>query len=205
MNKLVIGHDVEVAAWAFATANTCPMQFNLAVGIVNDAGKLCGAFMFTGYNGSEAEIHYYGPGTLKRNVLKDIFLFALNVLKLNRLTVRTRKASMARGVAKLGAVYEGRMKRVYGPSDGEEHAAVQFAFYSERMAEIAGLRTPICAAQAPRHTPTPPARCPEAPPQEEAFPETQRPAAARLSEADRPLAREGNGGTSHPIGIQPSS
>lgn len=148
MNRLMIGRDHEVAAWAFAMTNSCPMLFNAAIGIINDDDKLCGAFMFTGYNGSEAEIHYYGPGTLKRNILKDIFIFALKVLKVNRLTVRTRKPSMARGVRKLGAVYEGKMRRVYGPSDGDEHAADLYAFFSERMEEIAGLRERKCAVQA---------------------------------------------------------
>lgn len=140
VNKLLLGHDFEVAIWAFAMTNSNPMQFNAAIGIINDEEKLCGAFMFTGYNGSEVEVHYYGPGTLKRNILKDIFIFALKIFNVNRMTVRTRKQSMARGVRKLGAVYEGKMRRVYGPSDGDEHAAVQYAFFRERMEEIAGLR-----------------------------------------------------------------
>lgn len=135
-----MGRDKEVAAWAFEKTKTHPMMYNMTVGIVNDDDILCGAFMFTGYNGSEMEVHYYGPGTLKRKILKEIFIFALKVFNVNRLTVRTRKPSMARGVEKLGAVYEGKMRRVYGPSDGEEHAATQYVFYRERMEEIAGLK-----------------------------------------------------------------
>ena len=139
MTSLITGRDHEVVQWAFAVTNSRPMLYNMAVGIVNENGFLCGAFMFTGYNGSDMEVHYYGPGTLKRRILKDIFIFALKMFKVNRLTVRTRKESMSRGVKKLGAVYEGSMRRVYGPSDGDEHKAEQWVFYRERMEEICGL------------------------------------------------------------------
>lgn len=145
MTQFIVGHDRDVANWAFDTMRCVPMMYNMTVGITDDHHKLCGAFMFTGYNGSEMEVHYYGPGTLSRRVLKEIFIFALKLFNVNRLTVRTRKESMARGVKKLGAVYEGKMRRVYGPSDGDEHAAVQYAFFRERMEEIAGLRKRTCA------------------------------------------------------------
>jgi hypothetical protein len=147
MNRIVTGLDAQVAHWAFSISNTRPMLYNMACAIVDDKGLIQGAFMFTGYNGSEIEVHYYGPGTLKRRILKEIFIFALKLFNVNRLTVRTRKASMARGVEKLGAVYEGEMRRVYGPSDGDEHKAVQYAFMRERMEEIAGLRKKACADQ----------------------------------------------------------
>jgi hypothetical protein len=139
MTSLITGRDHEIAQWAFAVTNSRPMLYNMAVGVVNNEGHLCGAFMFTGYNGSDMEVHYYGPGTLKRRILKDIFIFALKMFKVNRLTVRTRKESMSRGVKKLGAVYEGSMRRVYGPSDGDEHKAEQWVFFRERMEEICGL------------------------------------------------------------------
>jgi hypothetical protein len=139
MTKLIVGHDHMVAQWAFAVTNSRPMMYNMAVGLIDDKELLCGAFMFTGYNGSDMEVHYYGPGTLKRRILKEIFIFALKVFKVNRLTVRTRKESMSRGVKKLGAVYEGSMRRVYGPSDDDTDKAEQWVFYKERMAQIAGL------------------------------------------------------------------
>jgi hypothetical protein len=140
MTGLVIGNDHMVAQWAFTITNSKPMMYNMAVGITDDKGHLCGAFMFTGYNGSDMEVHYYGPGTLKRRILKEIFIFALKVFRVNRLTVRTRKESMSRGVKKLGAVYEGSMRRVYGPTDGDNDKAEQWAFMRERMEQIAGLK-----------------------------------------------------------------
>jgi hypothetical protein len=138
--QFVYGQDHLVAQWAFAITNSRPMMYNLAIGLTEDQKSFCGAFMFTGYNGSDMEVHYYGPGTLNRRVLKEIFLFALKAFNVNRLTVRTRKKSMSRGVLKLGAVYEGSMRRVYGPTDDENHKAEQFVFFRERMEEIAGLK-----------------------------------------------------------------
>lgn len=98
---------------------------------------MVGAFAFSGYNGSDAEVHFFGPGVLKRHIVREIFVVATEVLRLNRLTVRTRKDSMSRGVVKLGAVHEGTMKRVYGPSDDTKHAAECYVFFRERMEILA--------------------------------------------------------------------
>lgn len=115
------------------------MPVNLAVGLVDDAGELVGGIIFTGWNGSDAEVHYYGPRRLTRRTVRLMMQLAAGVLNLNRLTVRTRKASMARGVAKLGAVYEGTVRRLYGPTDADEHAGQQFAFFRETILKLANL------------------------------------------------------------------
>jgi hypothetical protein len=130
--------DGAMARWAFERAGSVPMLFNASVGVM-DGMVLKGVFAFTGYNGSEVEVHYYGPGALKRHVLFAMFRLALLHFRVNRLVVRTRKASMARGVQKLGAVFEGKFKRVYGPSDGDQHAAEQFVWFKEVMAAHLGL------------------------------------------------------------------
>ncbi|MES2692278.1 MAG: hypothetical protein V4773_02320, partial [Verrucomicrobiota bacterium] len=83
------------------------------------------------WNGSDAELHFYGPGCLTRRTVRLAMQIAAEVLRVNRLTVRTRKASMARGVLKLGAVEEGTVKRLYGPTDEARHAGRQFAFFRE--------------------------------------------------------------------------
>ena len=137
--KIVPDADGSIAAWGFRENNSTPMQYNASLGVYED-GILKGCILYTGFNGSEVEVHYAGPGTLKRHVLKTIFTVALQYFRVNRLTVRTRKESMSRGVAKLGAVYEGKFRRVYGPTDEDRDAAVQWAFFKERMAEIAGLK-----------------------------------------------------------------
>src|SRR5687768_3991972 len=112
--NLVLGEDERVANWLFEQAECNHLQFNLAVGLEKE-GELVGGILFTGYNGSDAEVHYYGPSFLKRRTVRAIFQIALKVFNLNRLTVRTRKEEMSRGVLKLGAVYEGTVRRLYGP------------------------------------------------------------------------------------------
>lgn len=135
--RLVLAQDDAVAAWMFAVSGCRPMLFNLAIGLA-EGEALVGAVMFTGYNGSDAEVHFYGPKTLSRRMLRCIMQIAGRALELNRLTVRTRKPSMARGVVKLGAVYEGRVPRLYGPTDDDEHAGQQFAFMRETILKLAG-------------------------------------------------------------------
>lgn len=138
--RLVIGEDARVGAWMFEISRLNPMGFNMAVGIADDTDALVGGIMFTGYNGSDAEVHYYGPDHLTRRIVRTIFIIALKVFNLNRLTVRTRKESMARGVQKLGAVYEGTIKRLYGPTDEDRHSGRQFAFFRESIERLAGMK-----------------------------------------------------------------
>lgn len=138
---IITGQDARVAAWMFETAGSTPMQFNMALGLSEDEGEtLSGGIMFTNYNGSDAEVHFVGPGLLKTRVVRTIFYIAATVFKLNRLTVHTRKLHMARGCAKLGAEYEGKIKRLYGPTDDDSDAGLRFVFWKERIEELAGLK-----------------------------------------------------------------
>lgn len=136
---LVTKNSTRVAAWAFETWGCRPFHIDLAVGLARDDGELVGAFAFSGYNGSDAEVHFFGPGMLTRRVVRAIMLIAVMQLDLNRMTIRTRKESMARGVQKLGAVYEGTVRRLYGPTDDDHHAGKQFAFFRETLEHLAGV------------------------------------------------------------------
>ena len=98
--------------------------------------------MFNNFNYSDIEVHYYGPGYLKRHVLFEIFRVAVGGFQVNRLVVRTRKPSMSRGVRKLGAQFEGVFRRVYGPTGADEHAAWQWVFFRERLLEILKAKDP---------------------------------------------------------------
>lgn len=137
MNFLFHNDDI-VANWMFAMANCNPVQYNIAIGVIED-DKIVGGILYTNYNGSDAEVHYYGPNKLKTSVVRLIFRIALKVLNLNRLTIRTRKEHMARGVLKLGAVYEGTVRRLYGPTDEDKHAGKQYAFFRERIEKLAAV------------------------------------------------------------------
>lgn len=137
LTAIITGQDAAVAAWAFQAWGCQPFHVNLAVGLADEKGKLIGAFAFSGYNGSDAECHVLAPGLLTRRIVRLIFGLALRQLDLNRLTVRTRKPAMSRGVLKLGAVYECTMRRVYGATDGDEDAALQYVFFRETIEKLA--------------------------------------------------------------------
>lgn len=137
--KLVVGRDDQVAEWIFKELKIKPMQFNAAVGVTKD-DKIVGGILFTAWNGSDVEIHFFGPGVLTRRIVKAIMGMAVLHFNVNRMTVRTRKPHMARGVSKLGAVYEGKIRRLYGPTDNDEHAGEQYAFFRETMERLSGLK-----------------------------------------------------------------
>jgi hypothetical protein len=141
MTNLVFGQDTAVADWLVTISNCRPMLYNMAVGLADeDTGALVGGIMFTGWNGSDVEVHYYGPGKLKRRIVRLIFTLALRHFNVNRVTIRTRKEHMARGVVKLGAVFEGTVKRLYGPTDDPIHTGRQYAFFRETIEKLSGLK-----------------------------------------------------------------
>jgi hypothetical protein len=146
MTEIILGQDARVARWMFEVSNSRPMQFNLAIGLADESGALVGGAMFTNFNGSDAEIHFVGPGTLSRRVVRLIFGITVMQFNLNRLTVHTRKKSMARGVTKLGAKFECVCKRLYGSTDAAEHAGRRYVFYRETMERLAGIQKTIAQA-----------------------------------------------------------
>lgn len=141
LSRIVVGEDERVGRWMFETSGSQPIQFNMAVGL-EENGELVGGVMFTGFNSSDVEIHFYGPGTLTRRVVRLIFGLALMHFNVNRVTVRTRKQHMSRGVLKLGAIHEGTVRRLYGPSDEACHAGEQYAFFRETIVKLSGLKEP---------------------------------------------------------------
>jgi RimJ/RimL family protein N-acetyltransferase len=146
--RMLFDSDELVAQWMFAKSRSRPMQFNLAIGLIDEeTDAIVGGVMWTGWNGSDAEVHYYGPKHLNRRVVRTIMQISARVLGLNRLTLRTRKPAMARGVAKLGAVYEGKIRRLYGPTDDDIHAGHQFAFFRETILKLAKMEEPANVRQ----------------------------------------------------------
>lgn len=138
--RIIIGQDAAVAAWLVEIQGCYPLAYNMAIGLADEAGQLVGGILFTGWNGSDIEVHYYGPGTLTRRIVRLICGLAVKQFDVNRMTVRTRKKHMSRGCRKLGATFEGTVKRLYGPTDARNHAGQQFAFFRERLEELAGLK-----------------------------------------------------------------
>jgi hypothetical protein len=128
-----------IAAWAYSTSSTFPLQHNKALGIV-DGDNLKGCVIFSGYNGSEAEVIFYGPGVFTRYLARTVARIALEYFDLNRLVIRTQKEALGRICAKLGGVYEGRQACVLGPSEGDEHAVHVWAFFRGQIKKVAGIK-----------------------------------------------------------------
>lgn len=131
----VIGHDVEVANWAFSTFHFHPTQFCMAVGITAPNKGLVAACLFHAHSGPDVELSYYGPGTLTLPIVKGIAKIAVEYLGVSRITARTTKSNktITRGIKKIGFEYEGIRKCGYGDRD-----AVMYGLYGKNLARLAG-------------------------------------------------------------------
>lgn len=128
-----------IAAWGFETWGSFPLLYNKSFGVIDETG-IRGCILFTGYNGSEAEVHFLGPRALTLYTVRTLFRIAVEYFNLNRLVARTRKESMSRGCAKLGAEYEGVQRCVYGPTDEDKDTAQVWVFYRATMEKLAKVK-----------------------------------------------------------------
>lgn len=134
MKTLVLGHDAEVAMWAFASFNYEPAPFCMAVGIVETGKGIVGACLFHAHNGPDVELSYYGPGTLTLPLVKGIARIAVKHLGVSRITARTaRNNRLRKSIHKLGFEFEGVRKCAYG-----EHDALMYGLYGKNLARLAG-------------------------------------------------------------------
>ncbi len=138
-NKFLFGRDVDVANWAFKQWGCKPFHLDMCIGILKE-NQLVGAFAFNNWNGNDCEIHFYGPGCLKKDIIKVMFLIALDILKVNRVTARTRVKHMMRGYEKLGGEFECVQKCFYGAEDIPNSHAHQYVFHYRAMQILAGRR-----------------------------------------------------------------
>ncbi len=139
-NTFIVDKPFEVSQWAFQQWGCKPFHLDMCIGILNTSGIIVGAFGFNHWNGNDCELHFYGPSVLKKDIVKTMFLIALDVLKVNRVTVRTRKEHMRRGVQKLGAEFECIQKCIYGAEDIPNNHAHQYVFHYRAMQILAGRR-----------------------------------------------------------------
>jgi len=135
MKNLILGRDVEIAAWAFKTFGFHPTQYCMAVGIATPEDGLVAACLFHAHNGPDVELSYYGPNTLTLDLVKKIAKVAVEVLGVSRITARTSRSNktMTRGIKKIGFEYEGIRKCGYGSQD-----AVMYGLYGKNLAKLAG-------------------------------------------------------------------
>ena len=138
--RFVADQDGSIAAWLFSTAQWTPMLHNVMLGLVDEDGTLKGAAMFTGYNGTDVELHFYGPGLITKRIFRQLAQLSFGFFNVARLTIKTRNPDMIRACTKFGGVFEAKLKRIYGPTDDEENTAHQFVFFrSNRWLKAAGL------------------------------------------------------------------
>jgi RimJ/RimL family protein N-acetyltransferase len=133
----VYERDKEIADWTFRTFNIQPWPVVLAVGLLKDGNELVGAFLFQEYNGSNAELSYYGPGSVTLRVVREIARAALLLLNVNRLTIRTKRRNkhITRSIGKFGFSFEGVQKMFYGPNED----AIVFGLLRPDLIRIARL------------------------------------------------------------------
>lgn len=131
----VIGHDIEIANWAFQTFGMAPTQFCMAIGIAHPEKGLVAACLFHAHSGPDVELSYYGPNTLTLDLVKGIAKIAVEQLGVSRITARTSRQNktVTRGIKGIGFEYEGIRKCGYGDQD-----AVMYGLYGRKLARLAG-------------------------------------------------------------------
>lgn len=136
MRELVFGRDQLIAEWAFRTFKRAPTPYAMAVGIVDPQVGLVGAILFQEYNGSNAELSYYGERTLSASIVRAIATIACDQLNVLRLTVRVMKRhrAMTRSLSKFGFRYEGQQPFFYGAAKGD--TAVLFGIYRDGLERL---------------------------------------------------------------------
>lgn len=134
MKQFVYGHDDEVANWAFSTFSMRPVQYEMAIGIL-ESGQLVGAIMWHAYRGHDIELSYYGPKTMTLGIARSCARIAVDHFKVSRVTARTAKSNktMTRGIKKIGFEYEGIAHNALGDQD-----QVMYGLYGKNLARLAG-------------------------------------------------------------------
>jgi RimJ/RimL family protein N-acetyltransferase len=138
---LLIGFDDEVAAWAFATHNKAPTHVNRAFGIVENS-QIIGAALFSHYNSMNADLSYYGKGSVTPGIIRALARVALYELHLSRCTVIVpkRPSFLLKKLTKFGFRYEGVQRRFYGHTDSPKHTGCRFVVFKEDMEKLARER-----------------------------------------------------------------
>jgi hypothetical protein len=138
---LLIDADAHVANWAFKTTNRVPVLVDRAIGIV-DGGQIVGAALFTSYNSFNAELSYYGKGTVTLGIIRSLARIALYELRLARCTVIVpkRPAYLLKKLPKFGFRYEGVQHRFYGPTNHPRHTGCRFVAFREDIEKLLGDR-----------------------------------------------------------------
>lgn len=138
MHDIIWGtHEDEIGrsigGWYFSRIekpNYDTLSMYCAMGILKQ-GTLAGAAIFTNYNSSNVEVHFYGPKCVTAKTWREVLRFAFHRLRVNRLTTMTNRGNkkVLRVLPRLGFRYETSLKRFYGLDKSQD--AIVHVIYSE--------------------------------------------------------------------------
>jgi hypothetical protein len=82
-------------------------------------GKVIGQAMFTGYTGSNIDIHLNAPRCVCRKTIKDVYSYVFKQLKCNRLTAKIEPTNdkLSRLLPRMGFEYKFTDEGYYGEPD----------------------------------------------------------------------------------------
>jgi len=88
--------------------------------------KVIGEAIFTGYTGSNIDIHINMPRCVCRKTIKDVYSYVFKQLKCNRLTARIEPTNdkLSRLLPRMGFVYEYTQEQYYGTPNAPVDALV---------------------------------------------------------------------------------
>ncbi len=135
---LLLDADEFVADWAFKTYGKVPIKIDRALGIIEN-NQIVGAALFHGYNSMNAELSYYGRGSVTVGIVRALARIALYELRLARCTVIVPKRPsylLKKLPAKFGFRYEGVQRRYYGPTDSARHTGCRFVLFREDIEKM---------------------------------------------------------------------
>lgn len=142
MRGLLLCSDDAVAAWAWRTYRLHPMHTNRAIGVIEEDGTLVGAAIFQNWNGTNADLSYYGEDTLTNGIVHCIARIAYGDMHLTRLTAMTSKKNkkLIGWLMRLGFKVEGVQKRFYGAEDTGKNAAIRLVMFRDDLERLAGFQ-----------------------------------------------------------------
>jgi hypothetical protein len=145
MKAILIGSDELVAKALFKVFNLVPIHFDMAIGIIED-GLLAGGILLHWWTGPNIYLSYYGPDTVSLGLSRSIARIILEKFDVSRVTmhVHEKNKRLKKGLGKIGAIYEGKLRCFYGSEDRPMNAAAQYVILRptiEWLAKIEGKST----------------------------------------------------------------
>lgn len=137
MIGILSGQDQAVALWTWHEFKLMPMSVDRAYALVND-NRLIGSILFQYYSGIDVELSYYGEWTVTAGIYKFVLQQALETLKVERMTFKTRRSNrrLIAWMLRQGCIHEGNSRRYYGREDCSRNTATRLVIFREQMERL---------------------------------------------------------------------